>query len=180
MLKCLYFATSTPLFSSLAISQATPSLQDPVPRSWQLVGMYHEDDKDKLVNIPKVSLHLFDVDSGEIPVVPENEQGLHSLVTHRNKIRFRMRNCDAPKNDHLLCIYKQPEGSKYLFESKDLCAEWKRAIGDLLGDEEEAASIIILQRITSMFVKSKQQIIWEQLNLKPQSESLRQTFAGKK
>ena len=46
------------------------------------------------------------------------------------------------------------------------------------GEEEKAASIIVLQRVVSMFVKSKQQIIREQLHLKPQkkSKSLRQTL----
>ena len=116
MLKCLYFAKSTPLFSPPAISQATPTdvqtvttkymeaflqerkLQDPVPRSWQLAGAYLDRDEQKLVDVPKASMHLFDADSGEITVVPECEQDPHSLVTHRNKIRFCMLNCDAPES----------------------------------------------------------------------------------
>jgi hypothetical protein len=88
MLKCLYFAKSTPLFSPPAISQATPTdvqtvttkymeaflqerkLQDPVPRSSQLAGAYLDRDEQKLVDVPKASMHLFDADSGEITVVP--------------------------------------------------------------------------------------------------------------
>jgi hypothetical protein len=58
----------------------------------------------------------------------------------------------------------------------------EKVVGERSG-EEEAASIIILQRIVSMFLKSKQQIIREQLHLKPQkqSKSLRASlFHGKK
>jgi hypothetical protein len=59
----------------------------------------------------------------------------------------------------------------------------EKVVGERSG-EEEAASIIILQRIVSMFLKSKQQIIREQLHLKPQkqSKSLRASFIfhGKK
>ena len=68
-------------------------------------------------------------------------------------------------------------------ESKDLRAEWKKVVGELSSDQEEAGSVILLQRITSMFTMSKQQIIREQLSLKPQKhiKSLRQTLsAGKK
>jgi hypothetical protein len=74
-------------------------------------------------------------------------------------------------------------GLKYLSESKDLRTEWRKVVGDLSSDKEEAGSVILLQRITSMFAKSKQQIIREQLSLKPQkqSKSLRRTLsAGKK
>ena len=74
-------------------------------------------------------------------------------------------------------------GLKYLSESKYLRTEWRKVVGDLSSDKEEAGSVIILQRITSMFAKSKQQIIREQLSLKPQkqSKSLRRTLsAGKK
>jgi hypothetical protein len=72
---------------------------------------------------------------------------------------------------------------KCLSESKALCDEWMKVVGTLSGDEEIAASVILLQRVTSMFIKSKQQIIREQLHLTPpkQSKSLRQTLsAGKK
>ena len=51
-------------------------------------------------------------------------------------------------------------------ESKDLRAEWKKVVGDLSSDQEEAGSVTLLQRITSMFTKSKQQIIREQLSLR--------------
>ena len=70
---------------------------------------------------------------------------------------------------------------KHLSVSEHLRAEWKKVVGVLSG-EDEAASIILLQRIASMFVKSKQQIIREQLHLKPQkhSKSLRQTLSGRK
>jgi hypothetical protein len=74
-------------------------------------------------------------------------------------------------------------GLKYLSESKDLRTEWRKVVGDLSSDKEEARSVILLQRITSMFAKSKQQIIREQVSLKPQkqSKSLRRTLsAGKK
>ena len=53
----------------------------------------------------------------------------------------------------------------------------------VLSGENEVASIIILQRLVSIFLKSKQQVIREQLNLKPQkqSKSLRQSLcSGKK
>ena len=70
---------------------------------------------------------------------------------------------------------------QYLSCNQHIRTEWKKVVG--LSGENEAASVIILQRIVSMFVKSKQQIIREQLHLKPQkqSKSLRQSlFSGKK
>ncbi|CAB3981369.1 Hypothetical predicted protein [Paramuricea clavata] len=72
---------------------------------------------------------------------------------------------------------------KYLSESKDLRAEWRKNVGDLTSNQEEAGSVILLQTITYLNVckfKSKQQIIREQLSLKPQkqSKSLRQTLSA--
>lgn len=65
-----------------------------------------------------------------------------------------------------------------LSESSELREKWAKV---LCGEENEmliAARILILQRIASMFVKSKQQIIREQLQLKAQqhSTSLRQSL----
>ena len=61
---------------------------------------------------------------------------------------------------------------KYLSESKDLRTEcMNKVVGNLSSDEEKAGSVILLQRITCMFAKSKQQIIREQLSLKPQKQS---------
>ena len=64
---------------------------------------------------------------------------------------------------------------QYLSCNQHIRTEWKKIVGVLSG-ENQAASIIILQRLVSMFLKSKQQIIREQLHLKPQkqSKSLRQ------
>ena len=52
----------------------------------------------------------------------------------------------------------------------------------VLSGENEVASILILQRLVSIFLKSKQQVIREQLNLKPQkqSKSLRQSLCSDK
>jgi uncharacterized membrane protein YheB (UPF0754 family) len=58
-----------------------------------------------------------------------------------------------------------------LSESSELREKWAKV---LYGEENEvfrAACILILQRIVSMFVKSKQQIIREQLQLKAQKHS---------
>jgi hypothetical protein len=58
-----------------------------------------------------------------------------------------------------------------LSESSELREKWAKV---LCGEENEmfmAARILILQRIASMFVKSKQQIIREQLQLKAQKHS---------
>jgi hypothetical protein len=41
---------------------------------------------------------------------------------------------------------------KCLSESKALCDEWMKVVGTLSGDEEIAASVILLQRVTSMFI----------------------------
>ncbi len=71
---------------------------------------------------------------------------------------------------------------RYLSVSHLVRSEWKKVFGDVVTGEEEAASIIILQRVVSMFVKSKQQIVREQHHLKPQkqSKSLRQTLFNSK
>ena len=67
---------------------------------------------------------------------------------------------------------------KHLSVNRRICTQWESVVGISCGEKEKAASIIVLQRVISMFVKSKQQIIREQLHLKPQkkSKSLRQTL----
>ena len=61
------------------------------------------------------------------------------------------------KDTVVLCL-------QHLSRNEHIRAEWKKAVGERSG-EEEAASIIILQRIVSMFLKTKQQIVMEQLHL---------------
>ena len=64
-----------------------------------------------------------------------------------------------------------------LSESQELREMWSNVLVKSEDKLFNAASIMILQRIVAMFVKSKQQIIREQLQLKArkQSTSLRQT-----
>ena len=65
-----------------------------------------------------------------------------------------------------------------LSESQELREMWSNVLVKSEDKLFNAASIMILQRIVAMFVKSKQQIIREQLQLKArkQSTSLRQTL----
>ena len=96
------------------------------------------------------------------------------IVLHKEVEDFIIRT-GIDKDTVVLCL-------QYLSCNEHIRAEWKKVVGERSG-EEEAASIIILQRIVSMFLKSKQQIIREQLHLKPQKESksLRASlFHGKK
>ena len=67
---------------------------------------------------------------------------------------------------------------KHLSVNRRIRTQWESVVGISSGEEEKAACIIVLQQVVSMFVKSKQQIIQEQLHLKPQekSKSLRQTL----
>ena len=58
-----------------------------------------------------------------------------------------------------------------LAEDQKLRDKWKSVLVNDGCDIFNAASIIILQRIVTMFVKSKQQIFREQMNLKPQRQS---------
>ena len=62
-----------------------------------------------------------------------------------------------------------------------LRCKWENLFGKASGYAKEAHEIL-LQRIVTMFLKSKQQIIQEQLQLKPQkfSQSLRQSLAKPK
>ena len=53
-----------------------------------------------------------------------------------------------------------------LSESSELHEEWFKVLCGEENDMHRAACILILQRIVSMFVNSKQQIIREQLQLK--------------
>ena len=55
---------------------------------------------------------------------------------------------------------------QYLSEDKTLCEMWSKLLGDEDTDMFHAASVILLQRVVGMFLKSKQQIIREQLQLK--------------
>lgn len=66
---------------------------------------------------------------------------------------------------------------KQLSTSAILRSKWESLLGKASG-YAKAAHVILLQRIVSMFLKSKQQIIREQLQLKPQksSHSLRQSL----
>ncbi|CAB4035652.1 Hypothetical predicted protein [Paramuricea clavata] len=96
------------------------------------------------------------------------------IVLHKEVEDFIIRT-GIDKDTVVLCL-------QYLSCNEHIRAEWKKVVGERSG-EEEAASIIILQQIVSMFLKSKQQIIREQLHLKPQKESksLRASlFHGKK
>ena len=70
---------------------------------------------------------------------------------------------------------------QYLSEDKDLRKMWHKLLGDEDTDMFCAASFVLLQRVVVMFVKSKQQIIREQLQLKAnkQSASLRQTVKSR-
>ena len=58
-----------------------------------------------------------------------------------------------------------------LSESSELREEWAKVLCGEENDMHKAACILILQTIVSMFVKSKQQIIREQLQLKAQKHS---------
>ena len=64
-----------------------------------------------------------------------------------------------------------------LSEDAQLRKMWHKLLGEGESDAFKAGSIILLQRVVGMFLKSKQQIIREQLQLKPnkKSSSLRQT-----
>ena len=66
---------------------------------------------------------------------------------------------------------------KQLSTSAILRSKWESLLGKASG-YAKAAHVILLQRIVTMFLKSKQQIIREQLQLKPQksSQSLRQSL----
>lgn len=96
-------------------------LQDPLPSSWRIPRANHKDHH--LIKIPKESLHVFDADSGEIMLGRENENELYALATDRNKMRFRLRNCDAPEAEFSVRIYKQGD------ESATLSAILTRHIG---------------------------------------------------
>ncbi|XP_028419115.1 uncharacterized protein LOC114544788 [Dendronephthya gigantea] len=52
---------------------------------------------------------MFDGDSGEILLTSECERELHDLATDDGKLRFRLRNCDAPETECSVRIYKQPD-----------------------------------------------------------------------
>ena len=69
----------------------------------------------------------------------------------------------------------------YLSEDNDLRKMWRTLLGDEDTDMFRAASVLLLQRAAVMFLKSKQQIIREQLQLKAnkQSASLRQTVKSR-
>ena len=60
---------------------------------------------------------------------------------------------------------------KHLSVNRRIRTQWESVVGISCGEKEKAASIIVLLRVISMFVKSKQQIILEQLHLKPQKKS---------
>ncbi len=51
---------------------------------------------------------------------------------------------------------------RYLSVSHLVRSEWKKVFGDVVTGEEEAASIIILQRVVFNVCESKQQIVREQ------------------
>ena len=159
LLKFLYFANSTPLFSPPALSLSTPTdvitttiaymepflqerkLQDPVPRSWKKPSVKHEDHP--LLSIKKSALVVFDGDSGEIALNRQSEGGLHGLATDRDKIRFRLRHCDAPETDFSVRIYKQQEETASLttFLTRHIGIEALRVARKILFE----ASVIFLQ-----------------------------------
>ena len=70
---------------------------------------------------------------------------------------------------------------QHLSEDKTLREMWYKLLGDEDADMFHAASVILLQRVVGMFLKSKLQIIREQLQLKAnkQSASLRQTVKSR-
>ncbi|XP_028409489.1 uncharacterized protein LOC114532102 [Dendronephthya gigantea] len=125
LLKALYFSNSTPAFSPPTLSLAMPTdvqsmttrylqpflrerkLQDPLPQSWKTVSPTPAEHE--LVSVPKKCLRMFDGDSGEILLTSECERELHDLATDDGKLRFRLRNCDAPETECSVRIYKQPD-----------------------------------------------------------------------
>ena len=58
-----------------------------------------------------------------------------------------------------------------LSEDAQLRKMWHKLLGGGESDTFKAGSIILLQRVVRMFLKSKQQIIREQLQLKPNKKS---------
>ena len=62
------------------------------------------------------------------------------IVLHKEMENFFKSGIDKDTVIHCL---------KYLSESKDLRTEWRKVVGDLSSDQEEAGSVILLQRITS-------------------------------
>ena len=81
-------------------------------------------------------------------------------------------------------VLKQTEKNAVIWSLQQLStsitlrSKWENLLGKATG-YAKAGHVILLQRIVSMFLKSKQQIIREQLQLKPQksSQSLRQSLA---
>lgn len=69
-------------------------------------------------------------------------------------------------------------GLEILSTDKTLRGLWCNITGNSEDQQIKASCVLVLQRIAVMFVKSKQQIIREQLQLKPkkQSSSLRQSL----
>lgn len=69
-----------------------------------------------------------------------------------------------------------------LSEDIQLRKMWCKVLGDEDDENFKSASVLLLQRVVTYFLKSKQQIIREQLQLKPskQSSSLRQSLSNKK
>ncbi|CAB4030591.1 Hypothetical predicted protein, partial [Paramuricea clavata] len=92
---------------------------------------------------------------------------LHNII--EQIVKERLESC-ADKDILKTCL-------KFLSEDLNLRKLWQKLLGDEDDDTFRAGSVLLLQRVTAMFLKSKQQIIREQLQLKAnkQSSSLRQT-----
>ena len=104
-----------------------------------------------------------------------NDAMLPFFIVLHQEVEYFVARTGIDKDTVVQCL-------QHLSRSEYIRAEWEKVVGVLSG-EDKAASIITLQRIVSMFLKSKQQIIREQQHLKPQkqSKSLRTSlFQGKK
>ena len=106
------------------------------------------------------------IQPGKFLFIPTSETVTFFVYLHttvENIVKVALERC-ADKEILKHCL-------QVLSESSELCEKWAKV---LRGEENEmfmAARILILQRIASMFVKSKQQIIREQLQLKAQKHS---------
>jgi hypothetical protein len=103
-----------------------------------------------------------------IPDVLEVFVYLHNMI--EQIVKDRLETC-ADKDILKTCL-------KFLSKDPNLRKLWQKLLGNEDNDNFRAGSVVLLQRVVGMFLKSKQQIIREQLQLKAnkQSSSLRQTI----
>ena len=92
---------------------------------------------------------------------------LHNII--EQIVKEQLKTC-ADKDILKTCL-------EFLSEDPNLRKLWQKLLGDDDDETFRAGSVVLLQRVVTMFLKSKQQIIREQLQLKAnkQSSSLRQT-----